>query len=103
MNENAERLRVDQELRECAVIEQEQAVAEQRLELEEMEERLTAARQNVNELRNRISQGREQAGLQRRAPRGICRTGRPLRHATSRLARKNWACSRRRSRAPIWS
>jgi len=63
VNENAERLRVDQELRERAVIEQEQAVAEQRLELELMEERLTAARQNVNELRNRISQGENKLGF----------------------------------------
>jgi chromosome segregation protein len=63
VNENAERLRIDQEMRERAVTTQEQGVAEQRLELELMEERLTAARQNVNELRNRISQGENKLGF----------------------------------------
>src|SRR5215210_7793681 len=50
-------LRDTQELRERDVAEQEEHVASQRLEMEAIEQKLTAARQVVNELRNRISQG----------------------------------------------
>ncbi|MEI6351266.1 MAG: chromosome segregation protein SMC [Verrucomicrobiota bacterium] len=61
--EATERLRTTQELREREVVEQENAVAEQRLELEVSEEKLTEARQGVNELRNRITQGESRIGF----------------------------------------
>ncbi len=50
-------LRDTQELRERDVAEQEERVGSQRAELEAMEQKLTAARQVVNEFQNRISQG----------------------------------------------
>ncbi len=57
------RLSSDQGLRERDLQEQERTVGEQRMELEIMEEKLTEARQAVNELKNRITQGESRIGF----------------------------------------
>lgn len=61
--ESTHRLQSNQELRERDVRGQETAVAEQRQELQLLEERLVVARQVVNELRNRITQGESRIGF----------------------------------------
>ena len=61
--ENSRRLTSNQELRERDVQEQETAVAEQRRGLELLEEKLVGARNTVNELRNRITQGESRIGF----------------------------------------
>ena len=63
VTEGSRMLHSNQELREQAVREQEEAVSERRRELELLEEQLTAARQGVNELRNRITQGESRVGF----------------------------------------
>ena len=61
--EKSQHLSSNQESREQDVREQEAAVAEQRRELELLEEKLVVARQGVNELRNRITQGESRIGF----------------------------------------
>ena len=61
--EDSTRLNSTQELREEELHQQETGVAEQRMELEIMEERLTEARQVVNELKNRVAQGESRIGF----------------------------------------
>ena len=61
--ESSQRLHSNQELRERDVREQETALTEKRRELELLEERLVVARQGVNELRNRITQGESRIGF----------------------------------------
>ncbi len=61
--EEMERLNTTHELRDREVGEQERSVAEQRLELEVMEEKLTVARQTVHELQTRVSQGESRIGF----------------------------------------
>ena len=61
--EKSRQLHSNQELRERDVQEQEAAVAEQRRELELLEEKLVMARQGVNELHNRITQGESRIGF----------------------------------------
>ena len=63
VTEDSTRLTSTQELREEELRDQENSVAEQRMELEIMEERLTEARQVVNELKNRVSQGESRIGF----------------------------------------
>lgn len=58
-----EELTNNQETRERQVREQEATVAEHRVELEIMDEKLTEARQTVNELKNRIVQGESRVGF----------------------------------------
>src|SRR5690606_21046000 len=57
------RLHASQEQRDRDVQEAEAAMAAQRLELEQLEERLTQARQTVNELHNRVTQGESRIGF----------------------------------------
>jgi len=61
--ESSHHLSSNQELREQDVREQEAAVAEQRRELEQIEEKLVVARNAVNELRNRVTQGESRIGF----------------------------------------
>ena len=61
--EDSARLNSGQEQREQELKEQETSVAEQRMELEIMEEKLTEARQAVNELKNRVVQGESRIGF----------------------------------------
>lgn len=63
VEEKSRQLHSNQELRERDVQEQETAVAEARRELELLEERLVMARQGVNELQNRITQGESRIGF----------------------------------------
>lgn len=63
VEEKSHQLHSNQELRERDVQEQETAVAEARRELELLEERLVMARQGVNELQNRITQGESRIGF----------------------------------------
>ena len=61
--EDSTRLNSTQEIREEELRAQETGVAEQRMELEIMEEKLTEARQGVNELKNRVVQGESRIGF----------------------------------------
>jgi chromosome segregation protein len=63
VGEKSRMLHSNQELREREVQEQEAGVAEQRRELELLEEKLVVARQGVNELHNRITQGESRIGF----------------------------------------
>lgn len=58
-----EELTANQEAREQEVREREAAVAQHRAELEVMDEKLTEARQTVNELKNRVVQGESRIGF----------------------------------------
>ena len=61
--EKSQRLQSSQESNEQDVRTQETAVADKRRELERLEEALTQARQNVNELNNRVTQGESRIGF----------------------------------------
>ena len=61
--ENSRMLNSNQELRERDVCEQEAAVAERRSGLQLLEEKLVTARQEVNELHNRMTQGESRIGF----------------------------------------